>query len=144
MQDTCALLKSVFSEVIILKNYSKCSITIHICVLENDGGFKAAAFNAASLALIDAGITLKSMVAAVSAGFLQSAPTLDMAQAEESRHSGRCDFTLACTVTKEKSKIAHMELDSKKLSLDETRALMSTAQQGIDTIHETMREKLLD
>ena len=63
-------MRSIFEKIIIMKNYSRSQIDLHICVMENDGSAKSAAFNAATLALIDAGIAMKDFVVSVNAGFL--------------------------------------------------------------------------
>ena len=88
-------------------------------MVENDGSQKSAAINAATLALIDAGIGMKEMVVAINGGFLASKePALDLLENEERRHSNSCDFTL--TYLPSSDKIAHIELESKKLSFEDT------------------------
>jgi ribonuclease PH len=64
-------MKDSFKSVIILDSYPRSQIDLHICVLENDGstsfsvylfsflGYLSASFNAATLALIDAGMETK-------------------------------------------------------------------------------------
>ena len=60
---------------------------MHICVLEDDGGYKSAAFNAATLALIDAGIGITDFVVSMNAGFLESLmPAVDLLQNEQKQN----------------------------------------------------------
>lgn len=54
--------------IILLHLYPKCKISVTVMVLADDGGLLEAAINASTLALIDAGIPLKDMVCACSAG----------------------------------------------------------------------------
>ena len=62
------LLQTALSASILLHLYPKSKITVTAMVLADDGGRLEAAINAATLALIDAGIPLKDMVCACSAG----------------------------------------------------------------------------
>ena len=47
-------------------------------VLQADGGYRSAAFNAVSLALMDAGIAMKDFLVATTAGLLQNVAVLDL------------------------------------------------------------------
>lgn len=62
------LLQKALSASILLHLYPKCKISVAVVVLADDGGRLEAAINAATLALMDAGIPLKDMVCACSAG----------------------------------------------------------------------------
>lgn len=62
------LLQKALSASILLHLYPKCKISVAVLVLADDGGRLEAAINAATLALMDAGIPLKDMVCACSAG----------------------------------------------------------------------------
>ncbi|CAI2380278.1 unnamed protein product [Moneuplotes crassus] len=127
------LLKSVFEGVILLKNYQNSQIDLHICVLENDGGYKSAAFNAATLALVDAGISLSQYVVSMNSGFLESfTPAIDLQQTEEKKHN--CDFLIS--YLPKTKKIAFIELDSKKLSIKEVNSLVELAIEGCMHINE--------
>ena len=102
------LLKSVFEKIILIKNYANSQIDLHIWVLENDGGYKSAAFNAATLALIDAGISITDYIVSMSSGFLDSyTSAIDLQQNEEKKQ--KCDFLIAYLV--KTKKIAFIELE---------------------------------
>lgn len=62
------LLQKALSASILLHLYPKSKISVTVMVLADDGGRLEAAINASTLALIDAGIPLKDMVCACSAG----------------------------------------------------------------------------
>lgn len=62
------LLQKAMSASILLHLYPKSKISVTVMVLADDGGRLEAAINACTLALIDAGIPLKDMVCACSAG----------------------------------------------------------------------------
>lgn len=70
--------------------YPRSSILITLTVLSLDGGLLSACFNAASLGLVDAGVPMPSVLAAVSAGVIvpvegdgRPEPILDLNNAEE-------------------------------------------------------------
>lgn len=52
-------------------------------VLQSDGGNYCASINAATLALIDAGIPMKDIVCACSASFMKETPVVDINHQEE-------------------------------------------------------------
>mmetsp|Transcript_41155 Transcript_41155/g.87700 ORF Transcript_41155/g.87700 Transcript_41155/m.87700 type:complete len:289 (-) Transcript_41155:173-1039(-) len=62
------LLQKALSASILLHLFPKSKISVTVMVLADDGGRLEAAINAATLALMDAGIPLKDMVCACSAG----------------------------------------------------------------------------
>jgi exosome complex component RRP41 len=71
--------------------YPRSTISIALHILSLDGGLLAACLNAASLALIDAGVPMPSILAAVTSGHISSTdgpgsssdPVLDLSNAEE-------------------------------------------------------------
>ena len=62
------LLQKALSASILLHLHPKSKISVAVTVLADDGGRLEAAINAATLALIDAGIPLKDMVCVCAAG----------------------------------------------------------------------------
>ena len=70
MKEFCRVLKSVFEQVIVLEKYPSSQIDLQVFVLQADGGFRSAAFNAVSLALMNAGIEMKDFLAATTAGLI--------------------------------------------------------------------------
>ena len=53
--------------------------------MQADGGYRSAAFNAVSLALMDSGIAMKDFLVATTAGLLQNVAVLDLIYQEEKR-----------------------------------------------------------
>ena len=139
------LLKSVFEGVILLKNYSNSQIDLHIWVLENDGGYKSAAFNAATLALVDAGICMSEYVVSMNSGFLESSsPAIDLKLNEEKKN--KWDFMISYLPKTEK--LAFVEVDSRKLSGKEVNNLIEMAIEGwkliTEIIDQTIRKNIED
>jgi exosome complex component RRP41 len=57
---------------------ARSQLDVSIQVLQADGGVRAAAVNAAVLAIVDAGIPMQDTMACCSAGFLDDTPLLDL------------------------------------------------------------------
>ena len=72
------MLKSVFEQVILLDLYPKSQIDVQVFVLESDGSYRSSAFNAVSLALMDAGIAMKDFIVATTAGLLGNVAVIDL------------------------------------------------------------------
>ena len=85
MKEFCRVLKSVFEQVLMLEQYPRSQIDLQVFVLQADGGYRSAAFNAVSLALMDAGIAMKDFLVATTAGLLQNVAVLDLIYQEEKR-----------------------------------------------------------
>ena len=92
MKEFCRMLKSVFEKVIQLELYPKSQIDLQVFVLESDGGYRSAAFNAVSLALMDGGIAMKDFVVATTAGLLGNVAVIDLIYQEEKKQN--CEFVL--------------------------------------------------
>jgi exosome complex component RRP41 len=73
MQEICLALQQTLSQATILKLYPRTQIDVRLQVVQQDGGALACAINAATLALIDAGIPLYHFIAACAVGSAVSA-----------------------------------------------------------------------
>jgi exosome complex component RRP41 len=82
-QEVSALLRSTLEETILLDLLPKTQIDVYVQVIQADGGARCACINAAMLALGDAGIPCRDLVAACAAGYLQSTPLLDLNYEED-------------------------------------------------------------
>jgi exosome complex component RRP41 len=67
--ETAHMLKQALEASVLLQLYPKSRIEVAVCILADDGGRLCAAINAATLALMDAGIPMKDFVCACSAGY---------------------------------------------------------------------------
>jgi len=85
---TCALAPAIF-----LEDYPKSVIDVYINIIEANAGTRTTAINAASLALSDAGIAMKDLVAAVAGGVIDGTYVVDLEGKEED--ASKCDIPLA-------------------------------------------------
>lgn len=55
---------------------SRAQIDIYLHVIQSDGGVLPVGINAASLALVDAGVAMRDLVVACSAGYIDGTPVM--------------------------------------------------------------------
>ena len=81
------VIKQALETAMITELLPRSQVDVNIQVLQADGGVRAAAINAAVLAVADAGIPLRDTMAACAAGFLDNTPLLDLNYLEVRRAS---------------------------------------------------------
>jgi exosome complex component RRP41 len=107
--DAAATIKAVFEGVILTKVLPRTQIDIYVQVLQNDGGALAAAINAASLALVDAGVPMSDLVVSCSVGYVDEQFVLDLSQVEV----GADGPELTMAVLAHSGKVASFQLESR-------------------------------
>ncbi len=75
--------KHVFENAILTSRFPKTIIDIHMDVVQSDGGTRIAAITAASVALADAGIPMKDLVAGVAVGKVDGELVVDLDKTED-------------------------------------------------------------
>lgn len=78
-----AYLCEIFETAIITELYPHSQIDVYLEVIQSDGSNYSACVNAASLALIHAGIPIKDIVCSCSAGYLNDSMLIDLNSMEE-------------------------------------------------------------
>eukprot|EP00850_Spirogloea_muscicola_P012453 SM000080S22968 [mRNA] locus=s80:475771:477276:+ [translate_table: standard] len=114
-------------------------IDIFVQVIQADGGTRCAALNAASLAIADAGIPMRDMVAACAAGYLDGTPLLDLNYLEDA--GGGPDLTVGLHPSS--SNILLLQMDS-KLASDLFEKVLELAILGCKAVAAHMREAMLE
>ena len=102
-------------------------------MLQADGGMFSTSVNAATLALIDAGIPLKDYVCACSSSFINDTAIVDINHLEES--SGRPEFVVATLPKSEQ--MVFMSMNG-RLHEDHLDKVMDTAIKGCKDIHDIL------
>lgn len=131
------LIKQTFESAILTHLYPRSQISIFIQVICDDGGAQAAAINAASLALINAGIPMKEFVCACTVGFIADTPLLDLNYLE--RASNAPIMTIAVYPKSETVTLMQME---NKLNLDNMEAVMELGKEGCKQLYGVLKEKV--
>ena len=107
-------------------------------VLQADGGNYCAAVNAATLALIDAGIPLKDYVTACTAGYINDRVLVDVNNHESNIGNGS-ELTLA--VMPKYGEIILLEM-AQRFHVDHLEKVMDSAMEGCQNIH-TILDKVV-
>jgi len=117
--------------------YPRTAIDIFIEILQADGGTRCAGINGASLALADAGIPLKEMVAACAVGKVDGKLVLDLDDLEDKY--GEADLPIALMPNTETITLMQMDGD---LSIDEFHISIEMAIKACKKISEIQKESL--
>ncbi|MCX6777789.1 MAG: exosome complex exonuclease Rrp41, partial [Candidatus Micrarchaeota archaeon] len=87
------VIREVFESVVDMGRYPKTEISLSMEVLQADGGTRTASLTAASVALANAGIPMRDLVAGVAVGKADGQIVVDLAKEED--NFGESDIPLA-------------------------------------------------
>lgn len=87
------LLKEALSDIVLLDRFPNTIIDVYVNVLQADGSTRVASLTAASLALLNAGLPLKGLIAAVSGGKADDTLIIDLGKEED--NYGQADMPIA-------------------------------------------------
>ena len=130
--------REAFEPVVLSEAYPKAAIDIFVEVLQADAGTRTAAINAASLALVDAGIPMRGLVSACAVGKVGGKIVLDLNKPED--NYGEADLPIAMT---EDGKITLIQMDG-HLTPDEFIEAMELVQKGCRQVLEIQKAALAE
>jgi exosome complex component RRP41 len=130
--------REALEPVIFTSYFPRSVIDVFVEVLQADAGTRTAGINAASVALADAGIPMKSMISACAAGKVADTIVLDPMKEED--NFGQADMPIAMTPTGE---ITLLQMDG-HLTTDEFHQAMAMARKGCRDIYEIQRNSLIE
>lgn len=82
------VIANALKPALFLEEYPKAVVDVFITVIQADGGTRCAAINAASLALADAGIPMRSLIPAVAVGKADGKLLVDLGDEEDKYGQG--------------------------------------------------------
>lgn len=123
-------LRQTFEAAILTQLHPRSQIDIYVQVLQADGGTYAACVNAATLAVLDAGIPMRDFVCACSAGFVDGTALTDLSHVEEASGSPQ----LALALLPASGQIALLEMDA-RLHEDHLEQVLEAAAQAARGVH---------
>jgi len=136
-------LKNIFKAVILVEKYERSQLDLNIEILQTDGGSEiCAAVNAATLALIDAGICLREYICACTASLTSDGvPLLDVSHLEEV--SGGPTLTIAALprIGDHEQSVSFVEL-SQKFYLKDLNKIFDCALHGCEKIRTILDEAI--
>jgi len=133
------MLKQTLEAAILTHLYPRTQIHVFVQVVQSDGGVRAASLNAAVLALADAGIATRDILASCCVGYLEGTPLLDMNYSEEG--GGGPDLCVSMHPTLDK--LAFLQMDN-KVPLESFEQVLDLATDGCKAISDYMRQAILD
>ena len=132
------VIKNALAPAIFLKEYPKTQIEVFVSIIQADAGTRCAAISAAAMALADAGIAMKDMVAAVAAGHVNGEVVIDLNKEEEDIE-GTSDIPMA--YMPRMKKITLLQLDG-KLPNDKLKAVMELGTKSCEAVYEVEKKAL--
>ena len=131
------VIREALEPAIFLEYYPRTAIDVFVEVLQADGGTRCASITAASLALADAGIPMKDLVAACAAGKVDDTIVLDLMDTEDK--IGTADVPVALMPNLDA--ITLLQMDG-TLSLEEFEQAVNLALEGCRKIYAMQKEAL--
>jgi exosome complex component RRP41 len=125
--------------VVLTERFPNAVIDVFVEVLQADAGTRCAGLTAASLALADAGIPMKDLVASCAAGKVSGEVVLDLMKEED--NYGECDMPVA--VIPRKKEIVLLQMDG-KLTREEFSKTLNLAVSGAMKVYELQKKTLLE
>ncbi|XP_075562303.1 LOW QUALITY PROTEIN: exosome complex component RRP41 [Pelecanus crispus] len=134
-------LKQTFEAAILTRLYPRSQIDIYVQILQADGSDYCACVNAATLAVMDAGIPMRDYVCASSAGLAEDTPLADLSSPEEAAGGPR----LVLALLPASGQIALLQL-SARLHQERLEAALEAAGEACRALHAVLdrvvRERL--
>ena len=131
------VMRESLEPAIFLEEFPKATIDLHVNIIQADASTRVAAINAASIALADAGIPMRDLVAACTAGKIDGEYVLDIAGKEEDVTG--CDLPVAYMPKEKKITLLQMDGD---LPIKDVKNVISLAIKGCETLYEKQKEAL--
>ncbi len=131
------VIREALEAVVFTELYPRTTIDVFIEVLQADGGTRTAGLTAASLALADAGIPMKDLVAGVAVGKVDGVIVLDIDEIED--EFGEADMPIGYAAGIEE--IVLLQLNG-VLTREEFVKALELAKKGAEQIYKLMKETL--
>lgn len=132
------VIEKALMPVLSMEQYPNAVIDVFIELLQTDSGTRCAGICAAALALADAGIPMKDMVASVSVGLVNGNVSVDLSKEEEDIE-GAVDIPVA--MMPRTGQITLLQLDG-EVSRDHLTEALSVVKHACDKIYKVQQEAL--
>ena len=132
------VMREALEPALILEDYPRAAIDVFVEVLQADGGSRCAGITAASIALADAGINMRDIVASCAAGKVDEKIVLDINDTEDKE--GEADMPVAYMPHLEQ--VTLLQLDG-ILSYEQFDECIDKAIKGCEIVYEIQRQVLM-
>ncbi|ORY96235.1 exosome component 4 [Syncephalastrum racemosum] len=137
--ELATFIRQTFEPIVLTSQFPRSQIDIYLQIFQHDGGMLQACINAATLALVDAGIPMLDYVCACSAGSIDKTPVLDLNYVEESTDTP--ELTLA--LLPRTGQVNLVELES-RLHIEQLKDVTDLATEGCLQIHTILDQVIRD
>jgi exosome complex component RRP41 len=131
------VISEAFASVVFVEQFPRTSVDIYIEVLQADAGTRCAGLTAASVALADAGIPMRDLVASCASGKIGGVVALDLNKDED--NFGEADCPMA--IVPRSGEIVLLQMDG-HLTADEFDQAMDLSINATKQIYELQRDAL--
>jgi exosome complex component RRP41 len=131
------VISEAFSSVVFKEQFPRSSIDIFIEVLQADAGTRCAGLTAASVALADAGVPMRDLVASCASGKIGGVVCLDLNKEEDNFGDADCPTA----VVHGSGEIVLLQMDG-HLTYEEFQKAMELSLQAMEKIYELQRDAL--
>ena len=132
------VMREALEPALMLEDYPRAAIDVYVEVLQSDGGSRCAGIAAASVALADAGINMRDLVAACAAGKVDEKIVLDINDTEDKE--GGADMPVAYLPRLDQ--VTLLQLDG-NLSPDQFGECIDKAVGGCKMVYEIQKQALM-
>jgi exosome complex component RRP41 len=132
------VMREALEPALMLEDYPRAAIDVYVEVLQSDGGSRCAGITAAAVALADAGINMRDLVAACAAGKVDDKIVLDINDTEDKE--GGADMPVAYMPRLEQ--VTLLQLDG-KLMPDQFNECIDKAIGGCKMVYEIQKQALM-
>jgi exosome complex component RRP41 len=132
------VIRYALEPAIFLERYPRSVIEVYAEVLQADGGTRCACINAATVALVDAGIPMRDLVVSCAAGKYDGRIVLDLGDQEDKM--GEADVPIA--YMPKLDQVTLLQMDG-VLSVEELEKTIDLATEGCKQIYAMQREALI-
>lgn len=131
------VISNALESVVLAEQFPRTSIDVFIEVLQSDAGTRIAGLTAASVALVDAGIPMRDLIAGCAAGKVGGQVVLDLNKDED--NFGEADLPIA--IIPKTKEVVLLQMDG-NLTLEELDKAMGLAYDASLKVYELQKEAL--
>ncbi len=136
-QEISKVTREALMPVMFVEEFPKTAIDVHIEILEADASTRLAGINATAVALADAGIPMRDLIAGCSAGKVNGTIMLDIEGKEDT--DGELDMAVALYPKKREITLLQMDGITDK---DEFKKILALALEGCERVYDKQRNAL--
>lgn len=134
------VIRNALLPVLDLKDYPNSVVDVFVELPQTDAGTRCAAITAAAMALADAGLEMKDMVAAIATGRVEDKIVIDLEYREDSHEDG-ADIPVA--ILPNSGQVSLLQMDG-EVSREQINECIEKARQACREIYEIQKNALKD